>query len=192
MDDDIFEIETANSLQGSKGNLKSERGPTGKYKDLDGEEKISLTAQQEMYCSYRAEGHNKSRAYKLAFKDCVSGHAQSASKLEGQEKIATRIAQLREERAWAAKLVNPQESLIRWNELYWHSKHIGDIKTMIECQKQIDKINGAEASVVRQQLEVKGLFRGEEDEWKDNARKLMEMIQSGKVTPIRKSTPSSE
>lgn len=179
MNEDMFNIKNAAELAGEKGKVKSERGPRPySEKSDDEEDKPDVTTQQELYCAARADGHGKARSYMIAFPNCNSGHGPSATKLESQDKIKLRIQQLREERAWAAKLVDPQESLIRWNEIYLEARKSGDKKTMIEAQKQIDKINGADAAIVRQQLEVKGLFRGEEDEWKDNAAKLLAILKA--------------
>lgn len=189
--EDIFDVQNSNQLMGGKGKMKSERGPSavGERNTDPDEGRIELTQMQEMYCKCRADGFNKLRSYKIAFPDCVSGHSPSATKLENQDKIKYRIEQLREERAWAAKLVDPQESLIRWNEIYIEAKQDGDKKLMVEAQKQIDKINGAEAAVIRQQLEVKGLFRGDsEEEWRNNAEKLLRMLAPN-VEIMSKRTP---
>lgn len=162
---------------GEKNKLKSDSGRRPR-KGVD--DRIILTDRQEMYAKLRAEGYSKTAAGKSAFSD-ANNPAQSGYACEKLEHVKKRIEQLREERAWAAKLVDPQESLARWNGIYMNAMERGDIKTAIEAQKQIDKINGAEAAVVRQQLEIKGMFRGEdESEWKRNIPQLLSLLNSMK------------
>ena len=131
--------------------------------------------EQELFCKAMAEGRNQSDAARIAYpRD--KNPVQRGYELCQMEHIQKRIAVLREERAYAALLVDPQESLIRWNQIYNTAMEKGDTKTAIEAQKQIDKINGAEAYLVRQ-LEGKGVFRGEdEDEWKKSAARLNSIL----------------
>lgn len=169
--------EVMNKDPKAKTKLPNRHGQASKIRDED----IVLTPKQEMYAKYRAEGYTKTQAYRMSNPDDKNPGPNSYHLENNNEKVAARIEQLRKERAWAAKLVDPQESLARWNMIYLKAMEDKDIKTAIEAQKQIDKINGAEASVVRQQLEVKGLFRGDdEDDWKINASRIMEILQETK------------
>lgn len=165
---------------GGKSKLPNRRGHRPQTNEETGE-RTRLVEKQELYCKLRADGHNKTRAYRIAYPDDKTPGANSVH-LEAREHVQKRIEELKQERAWAAKLVDPQESLVRWNEIYLKAMENGDIKVAIEAQKQIDKINGAEQAVVRQQLEVKTVFRGEQDEWDDATRKLFKVLQPHLLT----------
>jgi phage terminase small subunit len=137
--------------------------------------------EQEYFCKLRADGRNQTDSARIAYPN-DSNPRQRGYELMQMPHIKERIEELKTERAYAAKLVDPQESLIRWNEIYNNAMEQGEIKVAIEAQKQIDKINGAEAYVVKQQLEVKGLFRGEEEEeWAKSAKRLSSLIQTDLV-----------
>jgi phage terminase small subunit len=133
--------------------------------------------EQELFCKLRADGRNQTDAARIAYPNDTHP-TQRGSELGKMPHIQERIKQLKQERAYAAQLVDPQESLIRWNEIYNNAMEKGEIKVAIEAQKQIDKINGAEAYIVKQQLEVKGMFRGEdEEEWEKSAKRLATLIE---------------
>lgn len=161
-----------NDLERTKATLKaSMKEPTKKGRAL------VATDEQELFCKLRADGRNQTDAARIAFPN-DKYPTQRGSELGQMETIQARIEELKLERAYAAKLVDPQESLIRWNEIFNNAMEKGDIRIAIEAQKQIDKINGAEAYVVKQQLEVKGLFRGEdEEEWAKSAKNLTRLLQ---------------
>lgn len=162
--------------------------PTGKIDPNSSEESnldefvhkrlILNNDRHEYYCKLRAEGQTKTAAYRMAYPESNSP-GQSARMLEQREDIKVRIAQLMEERAVMSKLVDPQESLARWNTIFLEAHERGDVKTMIKAQENIDVINGAKevSSVMKNQLQGKGLFRGEDDsEWKKMAEQLASIL----------------
>lgn len=137
---------------------------------------IVNTDEQDLFCKLRADGRNQTDAARIAYPN-DKYPTQRGSELGQMPHIQERIEMLKTERAYAAQLVDPQESLIRWNQLWNDAIEKGEIKMAMEAQKQIDKINGAEAYVVKQQLEVKGLFRGEEqEEWAKSAKRLSMLV----------------
>lgn len=156
---------------------------TEEDKDEFLDKKIVLSNdRQELYCKLRAEGQTKSGAYRMAYPES-SSPAQSAQTLERREDIQIRIRQLMEERAVMSKLVDPQESLARWNTIYLEAHEKGDIKTMIKAQENIDIINGSKevSSIMKNQLQTKGLFRGDDDsEWKKMAERLANILITSK------------
>lgn len=158
--------------------------PKLKGGSIESGERLYLSEKHEQYCRYRADSYSPARAYALVYPD--SGFPGiSAAALEKKEEIKERISQLQLERASMAKLVDPQESLVRWNEIFLKAQEEGDIATAIVAQKQIDKINGAEQAVMKNQLENKGLFRGDSEEaWVKNAANLFQaLFQIGAITP---------
>ena len=161
-----------NDLEKTKATLKASMPKP----DKRGRNMVN-TDEQELFCQLIADGRNQSQAAKMAYPNDKHPR-QRGHELMQMQHIKDRVEQLKYERAYAAKLVDPQESLIRWNSIYNDAMDKGDIRIAIEAQKQIDKINGAEAYVVKQQLEVKGMFRGEEEEeWEKSAKKLANLIQ---------------
>lgn len=161
-----------NDLERTKATLKASMKKTNKKGRA-----LVYTDEQELFCKLRADGRNQTDAARIAYPNDKLP-VQRGYELMQKPHIKERIDQLKQERAYAAKLVDPQESLIRWNEIYNDAMEKGEIKIAIEAQKQIDKINGAEAYIVKQQLEVKGLFRGEEeDEWKKSSKRLATLIE---------------
>lgn len=134
-----------------------------------------LTEAQEYYCKLRAEGFSQTQSYKRAYpKD--THPAQNAYHMEQKPSIQERIGHLRKERASAAKLISPEESLARWNFMYITCAQNNDIKGMMDAQRQIDKINGADTAAVQNIIESKQIFRGEADEWRDTAAKLLQIL----------------
>jgi hypothetical protein len=143
-----------------------------------------LTDGQEAYCRNRAERFGIAQSYRMAFPDAKYA-SHSGYMLEQKPHIKQRILMLCKERAHQAKLISPEESLARWNYIYHNALERGDYKGMIEAQKNIDKINGADQSNLRQQLDQKTHFRGEEEEWKETARSLMAIIRPEAIDPTR-------
>ena len=157
-----------------KASLKKNKGGRT-YVDADNNTR-QLNDQQEYFCKLMADGRNQTDAARLAYPN-DSRPSERGYELNQKPHIKERVELLKHERAYAAKAVDPQESLIRWNEIYMNAMEKGDIKVAIEAQKQIDKINGAETFNIKQQLEVKGMFRGEdEDEWQKSAKRLSQLI----------------
>lgn len=155
---------------------KGKKKPILRAGKMESGERLYLSEKHEQYCRYRADSYTPQRAYALIY-PLSSSPGTSAAALEKKEEIIERIRQLQLERASMAKLVDPQESLVRWNEIFLKAQEEGDISTAIIAQKQIDKINGAETAMMKQQLEVKGLFRGDsEEEWVKNAKNLFQAL----------------
>ena len=174
---DTIDVTTMSDFD-DKGKLK----PIVKSGSIESGERLYLSEKHEQYCRYRCDSYTPQRAYALVY-PLTQNPRGSANLLEKKEEIQERIKQLQMERASMAKLVDPQESLARWNEIFLNAQEEGDISTAIIAQKQIDKINGAETAVLKQQLEVKGLFRGDtEEEWKKNAMNLFQaLFESGVI-----------
>lgn len=163
---------------------KGKKKPLVRSGSLESGERLYLSEKHEQYCRYRADSYTPQRAYALVYP--LNGNpSASANALEKKEEIIERIRQLQLERASMAKLVDPQESLVRWNEIFLKAQEEGDISTAIIAQKQIDKINGAEQAVLKQQLEVKGVFRGDsEEEWVKNARNLFQALFDSNIIGV--------
>lgn len=133
-----------------------------------------LIERQEQYCKLRAEGFTIARAYSAAYPDDKTP-GQNGWHLEQKEHIKERIRFLAEERAYAAKLVDPQESLIRWNEMYLDAKERGDSKTMMVAMQNIDEITGVKDILVKRTKEDKSIFLEDGD---DDAIKRIQAILS--------------
>ena len=176
---DTIDVTTLSDLD-DKGKKK----PIVRAGNMESGERLYLSEKHEQYCRYRADSYTPQRAYALVY-PLSNNPGTSATALEKKEEIQERIRQLCIERASMAKLVDPQESLVRWNEIFLKAQEEGDISTAIIAQKQIDKINGAEQAVMKQQLEVKGLFRGDtEEEWVKNAKNLFQaLLESNIISP---------
>lgn len=155
---------------------KGKKKPIVRAGSIESGERLYLSEKHEQYCRYRADSYTPQRAYALCY-PLNQNPTMGGNQLEKKPEIIERIKQLQMERASMAKLVDPQESLVRWNEIFLRAQEEGDINTAIIAQKQIDKINGAEQAVMKQQLEVKGLFRGDnEEEWVKNAKNLFQAL----------------
>ncbi len=160
-------------LKGRKRQLFYRATPDEMKKRKTG--RLELNTQQEAYCRLRVEGYDKTRAYIKAYGN-VTTPGQSGWILEQKDYIKARIKQLQEERALAAKIVDPEESLARWNDIYQQAALEGDRKGMIEAQKQIDKINGAEKSIINIH-DSRTLFSNpDEADWKKDAQKLLQLL----------------
>jgi hypothetical protein len=160
---------------------KGKKKPILRSGSIESGERLYLSEKHEQYCRYRADSYTPQRAYALCY-PLNMNPTVGGNQLEKKPEIIERIKQLQMERASMAKLVDPQESLVRWNEIFLRAQEEGDISTAIIAQKQIDKINGAETAVLKQQLEVKGLFRGDnEEEWVKNAKNLFQALFEANV-----------
>ena len=108
---------------------------------------------------------------------CARSTAQNAGpKLIKTPDILAQIEKLKWDRAEVSAKIDPEESLIRWNEIYTAALAEGDIKTMIEVQKQIDKINGADEMNSRKKGE-ETVFITDEDNLKDLIPRLLDIIE---------------
>lgn len=155
---------------------KGHKKPLLRAGSMESGERLYLSEKHEQYCRYRCDSYSPARAYALVY-PTNGTPTNAASALERKPEIVERIKQLQMERASMAKLVDPQESLARWNEIFLRAQEDGDVAVAIAAQKQIDKINGADQAVLKQQLEIKGVFRGDtEEEWLVNAKSLFQAL----------------
>lgn len=143
-----------------------------------------MTAQQDLFCQFVAEGFTRTESYRRAYPDSTAPHINGPL-LAKQEKIQKRILFMQKERAALAMQVSPIESLSRWNFLYFNCLQAGDIKGAMEAQKNIDKINGSQDAFSEAKKDNSSL-RGDESEWQKTARSLMDVISN--QPPPEKST----
>ncbi len=130
---------------------------------VEAKERQVLVERQEQYCILRAEGFPIARAYGAAYPDDKTP-GQNGWHLEQKEHIQERIRALSQERAYAAGLVNPQESLIRWNEIYLDARSRGDTKMMVIALQNIDEITGVKDTLVKRTKDTKAMFTEDGDD----------------------------
>jgi len=168
------------------------RGSGWRPKTIDGKDGTThtvLTDRQEKYCRLRIEGFSRQRAYTLVYGE-IKFPAQAAHLLELRPHVQLRMAELQEERAHSAKLVDPAESLARWNDIYQQALIDGDRRSQIEAQKQIDKINGAEKSTIR--LEQSANRAEIADDWRKEAERLFGSLGLKALEGVLDSPAASE
>lgn len=156
---------------------------------LEGEKEgrvICSNDQQEKYAQMRAEGFSRDRAVAEAYPDSNPEYRrQRGYELDKKPLVEMRIRQLKEDRAESARLVDPNESLVRWNELYLQASLKGNIRVMMEAQKQIDKINGADSAFAVAKLKEEGVFRGDTtEEWEKMYKKFLTDLNVGKKVKL--------
>lgn len=175
LDEDMLRIDPEELKKVRDELIKGEGlSPTkGRHVARGKKDKTYLTPKQERYCKYRVEGFSRPRAYEMAFGP-VEYPSQSGYLLEKIPTVNDRLRQLKEERANTARLVDPQESMARWNDIYQQALQEGDRKGAIEAQKQIDRINGAEKSIIR--LQTKDAEFSSDGSWKEDAARLIALL----------------
>lgn len=172
-------------VKGKQGRRFTGERVKGKNRSLTPDTTL-LTDEQELFCQYVADSYSYTRAYQLAYKCAPSTANTKGSELMKRDYILKRVGEVKRERLISSKMIDPNESLVRWNELYKYCMELGDIKGAMEAQKNIDKINGA-ANNATSDKDKKGVFSGTNiDEWTALLPNLMEAISLAKKTKEQK------
>jgi hypothetical protein len=101
-----------------------------------------LTEPMELYAQLRAQGRTKTDACKKAYPDGKYPGQQGAL-LEKDPRIATRIAQLKEERA-EVFLLDQVEQVRKYHEMYMRAMDEGKLSVAMKALERIDAIGGFE------------------------------------------------
>ena len=112
---------------------------------------IECTEQEEVYAQYRAAGFSKTKAAQKAYD--TQNPRQMGYEAEKRERVARRIAELKEERAESAGL-DVDEQIRRYNDLYLRALEKGQLATAKQMLERIDAIGGFDAPT--KSISVKG------------------------------------
>lgn len=100
-----------------------------------------LTDKMEHYAQLRANGYTKTKAASIAFDTRFPGHR--GWETENLPKVASRIKQLKDERAEAFGL-SQEEQVRKYHEIYQEAMQLGKHATAMKALERIDAIGGFE------------------------------------------------